>query len=418
MNTTELATRALARADDVDHWFGQRAADLVLPPYCSVDLRDAGFKVAPVDCNLFPAGYNNLAEHYFQAATAAWRAQLNSIAPDTATVCVIPESHTRNTFYLQNVTNIVQLLEDAGYAVVVGTVDPVFVNDVTRLEAADGTPLAIHKARREGDVLVVDGAAPDLLLLNNDLADGWPDALRGLAQRVLPPPELGWHARHKSGHFAHYTRLAAEWSACVDVDPWFVTPETTCVEGVDFHEPDTFGPLADAVDALIANMQRRYSEYGINTPARCFIKDDAGTYGMGILVVGSGDEVRGLNRKQRNKMDRGKANAIISRVLIQEAVPTTSSVNGATAEPVLYAVGDTVVGGFMRYHQRRGVEENLNARGAQFTDLCPAGREDCFDTDPVFRLYQSLTRISILAAAEEISEVLSRSQADASEISE
>ncbi|MGT2492998.1 glutamate--cysteine ligase [Cupriavidus basilensis] len=30
------------------------------PFYCSVDLRNAGFKLAPVDTNLFPGGFNNL----------------------------------------------------------------------------------------------------------------------------------------------------------------------------------------------------------------------------------------------------------------------------------------------------------------------------------------------------------------------
>ena len=42
----------------IEHWF--RNQWLVTPPpfYGSVDLRNAGTKLAPVDTNLFPAGFN------------------------------------------------------------------------------------------------------------------------------------------------------------------------------------------------------------------------------------------------------------------------------------------------------------------------------------------------------------------------
>ena len=50
------------RGDEINAWFA--AASKNTPPfvYNSVDLRNSGFKLAPVDTNLFPAGFNNLNE--------------------------------------------------------------------------------------------------------------------------------------------------------------------------------------------------------------------------------------------------------------------------------------------------------------------------------------------------------------------
>lgn len=403
----DLARRCAERRADLDAWFAAAAAGLPLPPYCSADVRDAGFKVAPVDLNLFPAGHNNLNERYFAAAVEAWRAELTAEFPTARTVCIVPESHTRNTHYLHNLTNLARLLREAGYAPTIATVDPKFVNPETRLTAADGTDFTLYRAERHEDRLIVNGQTPDLLLLNNDLADGTPEDLVGLAQPILPPPALGWHARRKSHHYAHYERMADGWAGVLEIDPWIITPITEVVENVDFHEPDTFGPLAEATGRVLARVQERYTEHGIPHEPYCFIKDDAGTYGMGVLVVRSVEDVLRLNRKQRNKMDRGKANAIITRVLVQEGLPTVTEVDGAQAEPVMYAVGANVIGGFRRYHPKRPAGESLNARGAQFTDLvpCDAGGEPG-TLPPLIELYAEVTRVALLAAAHEIRDLL------------
>ena len=55
-----LETHLLARLPEIEHWFRQQWQSTTAPFYASVDLRNAGFKLAPVDTNLFPAGFNNL----------------------------------------------------------------------------------------------------------------------------------------------------------------------------------------------------------------------------------------------------------------------------------------------------------------------------------------------------------------------
>jgi hypothetical protein len=45
----------IARSADIEAWFRSQWLKTPPPFYCSVDLRNAGFKLAPVDTNLFRA---------------------------------------------------------------------------------------------------------------------------------------------------------------------------------------------------------------------------------------------------------------------------------------------------------------------------------------------------------------------------
>ncbi|WCR54154.1 MAG: hypothetical protein PG981_001176 [Wolbachia endosymbiont of Ctenocephalides orientis wCori] len=54
----------------VDNWFEEKFSSLVLPFYSSIDFRNSGYKIAPVDANLFPAGFNNLNEESRKIAAA------------------------------------------------------------------------------------------------------------------------------------------------------------------------------------------------------------------------------------------------------------------------------------------------------------------------------------------------------------
>ena len=56
----EIESHLLARQSHIEAWFRGQWRETPAPFYGSVDLRNAGFKLAPVDTNLFPAGFNNL----------------------------------------------------------------------------------------------------------------------------------------------------------------------------------------------------------------------------------------------------------------------------------------------------------------------------------------------------------------------
>lgn len=56
----ELERKILDATPAIERWFRLEWQEHTPPFYCSVDLRNAGFKLAPVDANLFPGAFNNL----------------------------------------------------------------------------------------------------------------------------------------------------------------------------------------------------------------------------------------------------------------------------------------------------------------------------------------------------------------------
>lgn len=58
----ELEAKIINAAPEIERWFRGQWQEHTPPFYGSVDLRNAGFKLAPVDMNLFPGGFNNLHE--------------------------------------------------------------------------------------------------------------------------------------------------------------------------------------------------------------------------------------------------------------------------------------------------------------------------------------------------------------------
>lgn len=107
-----LEQRLLESMPKIEHWFRSQWLEYGAPFYASVDLRNAGFKLAPVDTNLFPGGFNNLNPDFLPLCIQAAMVAVEKICPDARRLLVIPENHTRNTFYLRNVhamTNILQI---------------------------------------------------------------------------------------------------------------------------------------------------------------------------------------------------------------------------------------------------------------------------------------------------------------------
>src|SRR3990167_5905000 len=82
----------------VDRWFVEQEQETPLPPYASVDLRYAGYKLAPIDTNLFPAGFNNISPNDYPYAIAAF-AHLLETQQLPRTLLLLAESHSRNLHY-------------------------------------------------------------------------------------------------------------------------------------------------------------------------------------------------------------------------------------------------------------------------------------------------------------------------------
>src|SRR6188474_3840687 len=110
----ELERTILAQRPDIERWFRTQWLEHEVPFYTSVDLRNSGFKLAPVDTNLFPGGFNNLNRDFMPLCVQAIQAAVERVCADARGVLLIPESHTRNTFYLHNVATLEGILRQAG----------------------------------------------------------------------------------------------------------------------------------------------------------------------------------------------------------------------------------------------------------------------------------------------------------------
>jgi glutamate--cysteine ligase len=413
----DLEQRILDALPTIERWFRLQWLDHTPPFYGSVDLRNAGYKLAPVDMNLFPGGFNNLSDEMLPAAVQAAGHAIERLCPDARNLLLVPERHTRNLYYLTNVARLVRILRQTGVEVRVGTLSDE-VTQRTPIELPSGETLMLEPLVRRGDRLGVEGFDPCVVLLNNDLSAGIPAVLRGLdpGQILVPPLQAGWAVRRKSNHFAAYDQVAAEFSKLIGIDPWLINPYFGRCGQVNFHERAGEECVASNVDFVIERMKEKYREHGITDTPYVVVKADAGTYGMGVMTVRDSEEMRGLNRKQRNKMAVVKEGLAVSEVIIQEGVPTREDVDGAAAEPVVYMMDRSVVGGFYRVHTERGRDENLNAPGMHFVPLAFANSCNLPDCRAVaagsapnrFYSYGVVARLALLAASIELESTASR----------
>ena len=400
----QIDGRLHAQKASIERWFEDQWRDLPLPFYASVDLRNSGFKVAPIDTNLFPAGFNNLQPAFRPRCVQAIQTEVAKICPTARGVVVIPENHTRNIFYFESLAALVELLTLSGLRVRVGSLLP-DLSGAQTVELPSGRTLTLEPLVRTGKKVRVGDFEPCFVLLNNDLSAGRPEILEGLEQPVVPPLALGWTNRRKSNHFAHYRRVAQEFAELVKIDPWLIDPLFKNCGNIDFQKREGEECLSANVDALLTEIARKYGEYGIEREPFVIVKADAGTYGMAIMTVKSAAEVRDLNRKQRAKMSRTKEGQTVTEVLVQEGVYTAETRGDppASAEPVIYMIGPSVVGGFYRVHTAQGPTENLNTPGMHFEPLaCP---EPGHPDESRFYAYGVVARLALLAAARELKEV-------------
>ncbi len=410
-----LEKRMLSDMPKIEHWFRSQWLEYASPFYASVDLRNSGFKLAPVDTNLFPGGFNNLNPEFISLSVQAAQVAVEKICPEAHRLMIIPENHTRNTYYLRNVVELVTIMKAAGLDVRVGSISPE-ITQPTTLETHDGQHLLLEPVVRVGNrIKLINKELGDFdscaILLNNDLSGGVPDILKNLEQDLIPPLHAGWHVRRKSQHFDAYNRVISDFSKLLGIDEWLLNPYfETCGE-IDFHARTGEECLALKVTELLAKIKIKYAEYGVTQDPFVIVKADAGTYGMGIMTVKSPDDVRDLNRKARNKMSVIKEGQQVSKVIIQEGIYTFESIDDAVAEPVVYMMDHFVIGGFYRVHTGRDVDENLNAPGSHFVPLAfekPCTLPDCTgqpDTVPNrFYAYGVVARLALLAAAIELQE--------------
>ena len=405
----ELEARILESLPAIERWFRLEWMEHTPPFYTSVDVRNAGFKLAPVDTSLFPAGFNNLTPEMLPLAVQAAMAAIEKICPEAKNLLLIPEQQNRSSFYLMNVQRLMRIFTQAGLNVRLGSLDADIVGPTT-LALPDGAELVLEPVKRTRGRLGLKGFDPCTILLNTDLAAGTPKSLQHLhEQYLLPPLHAVAAVRRKSHHFKSYEEVAKNFAKLLGMDPWLINPMFGQCGQIDIHHSAGLDCVRGHVDALLSKIRRKHKEYGINDRPFVVIKADQGR-GKGIMTVRDVKELSDQALSSRCQADASAGVAGLADVIVQEGVPTFERVNEAVAEPVVYMIDRYVVGGFYRVHAERGIDENLGGPGARFVPLAFAdshhlpkpGERPGVSAPNRFYMYGVIGRLAMLAASYEL----------------
>ena len=345
--------------DQLSEWFEQKRDEVPIPIYGSVDIRDSGWKVCVVDANHFPAGFNNVAPEDEPHLAQLLKNHILRRHQGCDWVHLYPESHTRNPAYVENVAVIARLITNAGFRVTVGSPELIGHGSLDGLSG----PLKLDPVKVSEDGLLVAGGKPCLILLNNDLTGG---IVPGLGtQMVSPPIEMGWHRRRKSEHYTALKAYVDEVAKMLGIDPWHLSTEHIVSEDKCLDKENCRIELAAEVDDFISRIKQRYDAHGIDREPVIFVKNDQGTYGLGILTITSGEQLLQLSNRKMKKLSYGKGGASNENFFIQEGVPT-QFFNDGPLEPVVYLVDGEAASWFYRENPKKSEMDNLNSPSAHF----------------------------------------------------
>jgi glutamate--cysteine ligase len=395
----ELEQRILDSMPAIERWFRLEWMEHTPPFYSSVDVRNAGFKLAPVDTNLFPGGWSNLTPAMLPLAVQAAMVAIEKICPEAKNLLLIPENHSNNvsnTFYLSSIAQLRRIFHMAGLNVRIGSIDP-DIKQNTTVELPNGETIVLEPVIRSAKRLGLKDFDPCTILLNNELTKGLPGILEELHEQfVLPPLHASGSVRRKSTHYKSYEDVCKRFGKLLGVDPWLINPMfLTCTDG----------DLAACVDTLLAKIKKKYKEYGITDKPFVVVK----TNHSSLADKHAGSSVMML--RQSSELKDHKDLALFNgELVVQEGVLTKERMNDAVAEPVVYMMDRYVVGGFYRVHADRGMDENLCSPGSRYvplafaegTELPQPGLKPGASAPNRFYMYGVIGRLAMLAASYEL----------------
>lgn len=362
MNLRTQTERLESMRDKITAWMKQKRSEVPIPVYGSVDVRDAGWKIGVVDANHFPAGFNNVPSENLAELSKLFNEHITRSHPGCTWVHIYPESHTRNQGYVENIATIRAMIESAGYKCTVGSPD---LNGLEAVHGISGPLVLTAVTLNDDDELTVNGSKPDLILLNNDLTDGNIPGVQ--STNITPPPHMGWYRRRKSQHYEALRPYIHEMAELIGIDPWHLMPDWFVSENKCLEEDACKVKLAGEIDEFLEGLREKYRSLGIEREPTVVIKNDSGTYGLGVMMLTSGDQILNLSNRKANKLRYAKGGANVDNFLIQEGIPTAlSTVEGETLEPVVYLVDGEAASWFYRINAKKSDMDNLNSPSARF----------------------------------------------------
>lgn len=396
----ELESFITSSWNKINEYIDQKNEGLPIPLYSSVDLRESQTKYAPVDHNIYPAGFNNVCQlDQLMAAEKIKKYLIKKGHEPGANIVIIPESNTRNGFYLDHLATLKNLLDKTGYQCRIATFDHEVFEGSEKLELTSQSEFEITFEKldlKDGELFIGDDKM-DVCVLNNDQSSPFDVDWKTVKTPIYPPAQIGWYKRQKNRHFTLYQQVLSDFCNHFQIDINLMQADFETAENIDFA-------TKEGLESLHQSASKLFERIGDNK--KVFIKASQGTYGMGISVISSPEEALNMNRKTRNKMDIGKNKIKFTSVLLQEGVETIVKYDDAPAEVSIYLVEGRSIGGFVRANPLKSDQANLNSRGMVYKKFCISEIAENTDHQVKEAVYSIIARLATTASALEIQEVL------------
>ena len=315
--------------------------------------------------------------------------------PDAGLILLWPEANTRNIGYADNINVLREMILASGRECLIGSPE---LSDFEELQSS-GEPIELSPVSQTADGVLVAGRRPDLIICNNDQTHE-PILTGGIP--ITPPSHLGWYRRRKSDHFRILNPLIEEVAEIIGIDPWLLRTRWIVSENKCLEEESCLLALAAEINEFLDELRQRYSALGIDLEPRLFVKNDSGTYGLGIIEIDSGDEILTLSNRRMKRLNYGKGGASVDNYLIQEGVPTALKWGESVVEPCGYSIAMDSPRWFFRVNAKRGILANLNTPSTEFllpAEIASEGSDSNVRANSQW--HELLARISMLPLAVE-----------------
>lgn len=388
--------------DKIQAWFREKTKQLEYPIYSSYDIRDASYKISNVDANIYPAGFNNICPTDKDAAPDIFKKYIHvHYGTEIKKILLITEEHTKNPYYMENVATIQNLLQQGGFQVELAF--PKELSEPLTLQSSTGKNLTFQSGYENSAFFKTYN--PDLVISNNDFSLSLAEWSDQNSRPTNPPREMGWYQRQKSRYFKHYNDLVNQFSEVAGIDPFLLRVETEEFLDFNINDESSRHKLAEQVQKFLDKLAVSYKARGIDQKPFCFVKNNAGTYGLAVIKVSSAEEIKDWTYNSRKKMKAAKGGRDVEEVIIQEGIPSIVTSDSVSAEPVIYMIGCELAGGFLRTHSEKSSTESLNSPGAVYKKLCVSDLADDRTNSPKENVYGWTAKLGLLAIGLEAHEM-------------
>ena len=151
------------------------------------------------------------------------------------------------------------------------------------------------------NISLLKKAKGDLIISNNDFSVKY-DMPPLITCR--PPVKMGWLSRKKHRFFKEYNLLAEEFANLLKIDPWHLKIDTELFSPFEMQSKENLLKLKTKATQFLNSLKTKQPEFLKEKPY-LFLKNNSGTYGLGVINILDPSQLDELSYKMRKKM-KGK----------------------------------------------------------------------------------------------------------------